>query len=300
MIEVVNTTETGVQLRVTVRRLAIYLDNWAIIRLAKDPGALRDRFVQSLKDGADVLFSVTNASEIVGPEGASRAAVRDLFTAIGPYWVPVEGPGIVDVMKREEHGAGRDACISHDIAQKYFAGKNILVHGEQRLDYVPPEFFDLGFFLDWLIPQRDSIRKTMSNFDVVLAQKFRALRTAYDNNKANFGRVLPVPKFDAARPATFCWQALLRMLILNGKAYTWKSGDSADFCHALLAASYAQVATLDKQWKQRIELLPKPNSLARVYYEPEMEQFLADVESSVANSPYLRHPVAAAANGLQP
>jgi hypothetical protein len=68
----------------------------------------------------------------------------------------------------------------------------------------------------------------------------------------------------------------------------------------LLAASYSRFATLDKHWKRRIELLPTPNSLASVYYEPELERFVADVERGVAASPYLRHPLAAAANSLQP
>lgn len=46
-------------------------------------------------------------------------------------------------------------------------------------------------------------------------------------------------------------------------------------------------------------MLPTPNSLACVYYEPELERFVADVEQADAASLYLRHPIAAAANGLQ-
>jgi hypothetical protein len=45
-------------------------------------------------------------------------------------------------------------------------------------------------------------------------------------------------------------------------------------------------------------LLPKPNSLASVYYEPELDRFVADLEAAVAGSPYLRHPAMAAAYGL--
>jgi hypothetical protein len=125
-------------------------------------------------------------------------------------------------------------------------------------------------------------------------------RVAYEHNKARFGSVMPLPTYDANTPATFCWNGLIRLLILEGKAYQWKRGDSADFCHALLAASYAQFATLDKHWKRRIGLLPTPNSLAVVYYEPELERFVAEVEKAVTASPYLQHPVAAAANGLKP
>ena len=87
MIEAVAKKPDGVTLRVTVRRLAVYLDNWAIVALAKDQGQLRERFLGALGNGCDVLFSVTNAAEIVGPAGASQDAVRDFFTAIGPYWI---------------------------------------------------------------------------------------------------------------------------------------------------------------------------------------------------------------------
>jgi hypothetical protein len=201
-------------------------------------------------------------------------------------------------MKREAQGDGRESCIAHDLLQKFFAGRNIQLHGEQRLDFVPPEFFNLDFFLDWLVPQRDEIRKTMANFDTVLREKLRELRRANDHNKARFGSVMPRPIYEATAPATFCWNGLIRLLILEGKAFQWKRGDSADFCHALLAASYAQFATLDKHWKRRIDLLPKPNSLASIYYEPELDRFVADVEAAVAASPHLRHPAVASAYGL--
>lgn len=298
MLEVVAKKPDSVTFRVTVRRLAVYLDNWAIVALAKDQGRLREGFLRALGNGADLLFAVTNASEIVGPAGPSQDAVRDFFTAVGPHWIPTEGPGIVEVMEREARGDGRESCIADDVLQKFYAGRSIQLHGEQRLDFVPPDFFNLGFFLDWLVPQRDEIRNTLVKFDVVLRQKLRELRHAYDHNKSRFNAVMPKPVYQAAAPATFCWNGLVRILILQGKAYHWKRGDSADFCHALLAASYAQLATLDKHWKRRIELLPKPNSLASIYYEPELDRFIADLEAAVTASPYLRHPTVASAYGL--
>jgi hypothetical protein len=36
------------------------------------------------------MFSVTNASEIVGPTQASQDAIRNFFNAIGPYGIPCE------------------------------------------------------------------------------------------------------------------------------------------------------------------------------------------------------------------
>src|SRR4051812_48967588 len=110
MIEVVAKNLDTVTMRVTVRRLAVHLDNWAIVALAKDRSGLRERFLQTLENGTDILFSATNASEIVGPTGASQDAIREFFEAIGPHWIPIEGPGIVDVMEREAKGEGRESC----------------------------------------------------------------------------------------------------------------------------------------------------------------------------------------------
>jgi hypothetical protein len=282
MIEVVATKPDHVTLRVTVRRVPVYLDNWAIVALAKDRSDLRGRFLRTLENGADVLFSVTNASEIVGPAGPSQDAIRDFFKDIGAHWIPVEGPGIVDVMEREARGDGRESCVANDLAKQFFAGRNIQLHGEQRLEFVAPVFFDLRFFLDWLVPQRQEIQRVMSSFDSVLRETLKKLRHAYDHNKARFDSVLPQPTYSSTAPATFCWNGLIRLLVLEGKAYQWKRGDSADFCHALLAASYGRFATLDKHWKGRVERLPKPNSLASIYYEPELDRFVADIENSAA------------------
>src|SRR6185503_1350992 len=123
MIDVVGKKPDKVTLRVTVRRVPVYLDNWAIVALAKDRGQPREGFLRALTNGADVLFSVTNASEIVGPAGASQEAVREFLSTIGPHWIPIEGPGIVNVMQREAEGDGRESCIAHDLLQQFFAGR---------------------------------------------------------------------------------------------------------------------------------------------------------------------------------
>jgi len=53
-----------------VEGVAIYLDNFAIIDLAKGDPARRARFVRAIRDGgAELLFSVGNAVELLGPEG---------------------------------------------------------------------------------------------------------------------------------------------------------------------------------------------------------------------------------------
>jgi hypothetical protein len=59
-----------------------------------------------------------------------------------------------------------------------------------------------------------------------------------------------------------------------------KKGDGRDLCHAAaLGAAYGSIAALDKHWKQRVEPLPKPNELARVYSPTELNQLVDDLEA---------------------
>ena len=76
-------TPTG--LNVSVNGPVVYLDNWAIIEFAKKDPVRRQRFIHVLHSGVDLLFSVTNATELSGPQGRSAEVVRDFLDQIGPH-----------------------------------------------------------------------------------------------------------------------------------------------------------------------------------------------------------------------
>jgi hypothetical protein len=46
-----------------------------------------------------------------------------------------------------------------------------------------------------------------------------------------------------------------------------------------MASTFASFATLDKHWKRRIEGLPRPNGLARIYSGTELDAMVADIEA---------------------
>ena len=54
--------------------------------------------------------------------------------------------------------------------------------------------------------------------------------------------------------------------------------DGIDFGQAVIASAYASVAALDKHWKRRVEALPKPNGLAKVYCSPHLDQMVRDIK----------------------
>ncbi len=277
-------TAQGIGIRATVRRMGIYLDNWAIIDLARGDGARRDRVLYAIRSGADLMFSPTNAAEILAPDYASSAPeVRAFLDAIGPCWFPVEGPDILGVMRREAAGEGVESCTSTWFINTFFAAHSLALHGEQRLELVGPDFFRLGFVLEWLGSQRELIRKRLAHFDHLLLEQFKRLQGGRpDLVRARLEQSMPRRPFDAARPALFAWEGLLRTLVLEAKGFQLKRGDIADLCHAVIGSAYARFAALDRQWKRRVESLPKPNDVAIVYYRPELDQFARDLERAIA------------------
>jgi len=273
----------------TVSGLAIYLDNFSMIRLAKGDVSRRKRFIASLNRGAELLFSVTNAAELSGPQGRSLAMLRDFLDEIGPRWFPVELDA-VEVVKRETAGASpAECCLSAQFMKDYFTDRvtRCTPNSGEVID-LSEQFFKLGPALDWVCPQRDSICRGKADLDAALVQKIEAYNVEVEKSSQWLDQHFPILPFTPDRPATFTYVNLIRNLIVNAKAHRLKQGDGVDFCHAVMAASFASVATLDKHWKQRIESLPKPNGLARVYYEPELDRMVNDVEAwMIAGAPPL-------------
>ena len=201
MLEAVATTPDKVTIRATVRKLAVYLDNDSLIGLAKGNAARRERVIAAFRQGADLMFSAVNAAEIIGPEcQSSLDSVRAFLDAIGPNWFPVEGSDVIGVLDREAQGASRDdACASTWFLNQFFAGRTIQLHGEQRFELVQPDFFRLGFMLDWLVPHRDDIRRRLARFDEQLEDSLRKLRRAYEGNPRGFDQQQPKQTFDPSR-----------------------------------------------------------------------------------------------------
>jgi hypothetical protein len=284
MLETIAVEDGTVQIRATIRRFGIYLDNFAVVNLAMGPEERRRAFWRLCDSdhGGDLLFSPLNAAELIGssaPRTLERC--RHFLDGVGPSWCPVESPGIMSVLKREAAGAGKTSCISNWFLERMFAVLNIVAHGEQRIELVPSSFFTLGTVIEWVQRHRDETQAVLRKQEQVFFSQIKTLRTLYERKPERFQEEIPRPSYDASRPATFAFWGLLRILIEELKGYQLKRGDLADLCHATIAASYGKFAALDKEWKRRVESLPKPNDLARVYYGPQIDVLLADVEEQL-------------------
>jgi hypothetical protein len=217
-----------------VNGLAVYLDNWAIIDLAKgDPGR-RTRFIAAFHSGADLLFSVSNAVDLTGPQGASLEAVRMFLNEIGPHWIPVELDA-TEVVKREQSGATpSESCLSRNFLKDYF---NVRI-----ADYLPKSgkvmdlfdgLFSLGAFLDWVGPQRDSIRQSTGDLDSALIDKVAGYRAKYEVDNRWLDERFPAMPYSVSRPATSAYLNLIRGLIVENKSHTLVKSDGLDFCYTM-------------------------------------------------------------------
>lgn len=265
-------------------RFGVYLDNDSLIDLAKGSESRRRRFVDAVQSGGTLLFSWTNAVELAGPQGASANAVGAFLDSFGPRWVPLElNPW--KVVDREDAGLRERAPVSERFMEAYFQQRayDLSPEGSKMLDLSPDSFFRLGAVLDWVQKDRSSIRRKAVQLDDALRSRLNELRAEYEKDQTALDRLLPPVPFDERRRATFVWVHLQRMLVVEAKAVQFKDNDGLDFCHAVLAAAYGSVITLDKQWKRRVENLPAPNRLAKVYYRPELDS-LVDLLESLATA----------------
>jgi hypothetical protein len=273
-----------------VNGVAVYLDNFAIKCLAKGDADLRARFLTACHSGAELLFSITNAVEILGPQGESSAAIRAFLNDVGPHWYPIE-MNLQTVIARESDGYDPGTCCySEELLVAYYKSRTSEdAPGSGRVIDLSANFFKLGLFIDFLLQRRDWFDQKRVEMDGVLTEGIRMCRIKAKANQRWLDFAMPRRAFDDHKRATFVHDNLIRNFIAD-RGDQLKRGDGIDFYHAVMASAYANFAALDKHWKRRIENLPKPNRLARIYYEPEIAVMIADIESALLQLESLGHP----------
>jgi len=275
MVNMIRVTPTG--LTVSVSGPTVYLDNCGLYDLAESDASRRRRFVNAVHSGIDLLFSVTNAAELSGPQGRSAAVVRDFLDEIGPHWFPVRLDA-TEIVRREMAGENPgEACIDKNFFTAYAAD---LIRpysvGSGRVLNLSEGFFSLGPLMERLSRQRDSISRSSAEFDDVVKEKMIAIRDKCRRDPSFLSQKLPVLSFDPARPAFFVYRNLLRVMALE--ADSLKKGDGMDFFHAVVACAFGVFAVLDTKWARRARSLPA-NRLARVYSPVELDHLVVDMEA---------------------
>ena len=255
-----------------VRGTAVYLDNFAVSSLATGDASLRSRFVTAIHAGADLIFSVAHAIEL-----PNSVTVKSFLDELGDNWYPIEMV-IQNVLDREDAGLPHDrCCFDEDLLKAYLANSTF----DRKGLHLSEGAFRLGAFVDWLAPRRKEHTASCRVFDDVLRNGIAPLREKARRYPLWLDSVLPQFPFNPSRPVRFAYVNLFRDLVLD-RGYQIEKGDGIDFHHAVMASALASYATLDKQWKRRVENLPKPNKVPRIFYEPEIPQMIEAIETQVA------------------
>ncbi len=265
----------------TSDRFSVYLDTDSLIELAKDSSQRRKRFLAAIKRRGILMFSQTSAAEIGGPKGRSASAVRSFLDGIGNRWMPIELNPFA-VVRKEQRGDVVTAAISQTLMEAFVQQRLSELGREHRVvDTSAETFFSLGSFVDWLEDRNDIVLEA-GEMDDSLRRNVEKARAIYEQDSAELDRYFPAIPFDTRHPATFALNGLFRLLVIEFRGYKRKKNDGLDFCHAVMAAAYSNLAALDKHWKRRVELLPKPNGLARIFYRPEVEELVSCLEKLVS------------------
>lgn len=270
-----NTDGALFTLDASVNGAVVYLDNWAIGDLAEGDPWRRRRFLDAMHSGMDLLFSVTNATELWGPQGRSAEAVEAFLDEIGPRWFP----GKLDpteLIKGEQRGESQGtACVDEMFLKSYVAD----LMRSAKVICLSEDFFRLGPIVGRMGSQRESLSISSAQFDEALKSEMSEARENSKRDPEWLDKKFPRIPFNPARPAFFVYLNLLRTMAFE--ANSLKKGDGLDFCHTVLACAYASFAALDKQWKRRAASLPTPNGIARLYSQPELDEMVTDMESWV-------------------
>lgn len=267
------------------RRVGVYLDNWALISIAKGSVELRDRFCNAVRYGGCLLFSVTNVYEIAGPQGASSAAVRGLLKGIGPFWIPIE-LNTYKVVERESSCIPGEAPVADGFINSYIATRvnDLFSHCDQLVDLSAESFFSLDAVLEWVYTKHIGLKGKACELADALRVLLSEARRQYELNPLSLDKYYPKVKLDLQRPAGYVFNHLMRQLVIEAKAYTFTNNDAMDFCHAVMAISYSRIAALDKQWRRRAESLPDYRRLASVFYLPQINDLIVTLERYIDRS----------------
>jgi hypothetical protein len=152
--------------------------------------------------------------------------------------------------------------------------------GSKLVDLSAENFFKLTSVMKWANAKKDETRKNTEEIDATLIKRVTEEHAEYKKEAARLDKVWPNESYSKKMPARFALLQLLRLLTRELKQFTLKKGDGRDLCHAAIGTAYGSIAALDKQWKRRVEALPTPNGLARVYSPNELDQFVTDLETA--------------------
>lgn len=244
----------------------IYLDHWALRRLAAGPTEQR-RFLAALDVRGTLAFSLMNVAEIGADRNEVRAEeIKSFLAAVGPRWAPITIDAMKVIEAEETDATDQRPCLSERfLRDPFFAAR--LVAGPVNLSHV----VDLTRG-----EEGDDLRHATSRHAGDLVATLTEWRQLARNDRRGFDGVLPEVPFEPARPMRTLYNGLVRRTVLDGFPIT--ENHVRDLFHAVAALRCAHMVTLDSHWVEQVRKLALPAEFVRVYSPSTFANLLEDLE----------------------
>lgn len=268
MIEVTQEGDDTYIVTVGTREPLIYLDHWAVVKLAKNT-SLQRRFINAFRaKKCTLLFSSLNIVEI-GRKLYELPLISSFFEEIGTDWclVDVNAPAVIEREKQRSASTmppnfdekGLRSYYPYIHSQTLTLSKIAELVDGHKAEY-DATYDRLESFAQQLMATREAIRQKASGINL----------EAY---KSSF--------YDPDKPTSYVYHSLMRK-VLEGDWRLTKNHIS-DLQHATAALSYANFTLLDKHWCQlaKDSLKEIPRIKDRVFRDTpkDIEKFLSTLEN---------------------
>ena len=249
---------------------AIYLDHWALRKIASNQ-EWRARFLQAFKTRGTLFFSTVHLAELAGNNSESIESVRSLLAAIGPHWMVIN-VNPFEVLEREATWTPN-----------------------QKAPHVGDFFFKQGDFLKRLVTgtvslthlvdmmghaEREALVAQTEHMCGTMVESISRFREAYKKDKTILDTTFPDEGFNERNPMRYVLFQLMRRFTKD--SFGLDTNHIRDFFHTAVPVAYANMVALDKHWHGQVQKLQLPPQFMRPFKESTMDAFFEVLEACPA------------------
>lgn len=255
--------------KVGMKSPIIYLDHWAVAKIAANPG-WRNRFSEALhKHDGTLLFSLLNIVELARHINA-QPNVKLLLDGVGTQWcfIDVNPPAVIE---REEKWVPSEMppCFDETLIRSFYP-------------YIHESSLSLSEIVD-LISEKKVRYDEIYELSDKTVEQMTALQDAIKNHDPRINPDAYKPgDFNPEQPTKYVYHSFMRDILWRSSLKLTRN-HIADLQHATAALAYADFILLDGHWYQQALNLMKelPNLKARLFRDSpdEMERFLGAFEN---------------------
>ena len=250
----------GRELVISADGPTVYLDHSPMRRLSED-ASRRDRFFRLFKRRGTLHISLANVVDTCGNSGLSAYKLERFLERVERHWAPINmNAAEVSTLEQTWHPGRAHPATGWRFIIDY------LGHAAGPLSLREVVKLTRGENGSALLREHDEQAAK-------LRQHVLAMRLAVATDRRNLTRLLPIRTFDPAKPASFVYHALMRVVL--AQSFDMTRNDVTDLLHTTVPLAYSDL--LDRRWAEQARQvkrrMPDGNG-ARVFKVAELDTFL--------------------------